>query len=188
LNTKEGKTILGVRVFNIKWKNDLIIASVLIFTAFFVWVASRAVDKSSESTLRGYGGKLSQKLRYTLERMNSDLKNAKLIITLQSDRVSFIDKNERLKEYSYAYNALWCDDYPVVSDVRSFYFEYRDKCGNLLTQNNRNLSSVAMVGYTIRFGENGKEIFSNSKVQISSKTINNSLKIKKYPSVARLSF
>ncbi|MFH1943400.1 MAG: hypothetical protein ABIL68_14965 [bacterium] len=137
--------------------------------ALFLWLGSvRIVDMKKESSIRGYGGTLPDKVVTALARMNRDLENAKAIVYARPDRVCFIDASKTLKEYSFAYAALWCDDTPVISGIQAFHFEYRDDRGNLFARAGKYLPSVETVAYTIRISENDRDVLTNCRVKIPS--------------------
>lgn len=121
----------------------------------------------SDTSIKTYGGKLSDKELRVLEKMNGELHNSKKILYAQPDRILFIDKSEDLKEYSYAYGTLWFNNYPVIGDVRAFHFEYRDEASNFLTLSGKNLSTIETIGYMIRVTLDDKDVLASSRVKIS---------------------
>lgn len=137
-----------------------------LFLALFVWMGNRAVDEADTQSLKGYGGRLSQKVMTALERMNSDLEHAKEIVIAGPRLFLFIDGSEELKEYRFDYETLWCNDFPIISGIRAFHFEYRDDGGNLLTRPDKYLSFVESVAYTIRVSQNKKDVLTNYRAKM----------------------
>jgi len=150
------------------WRHEVVLLGGALFLGLFVWMGSRLLGKTDSTSIQGYGGKLSTKVVTVLERMNEDLRSARGILAAQPGRIRFIDKAQNTKEYSFAYGTLWCNDFPVISDVRAFHFEYRDSDGNLLTRAGENLSAVETVAYTIRVAENETDVLTSSRIRIPS--------------------
>ena len=148
------------------WRHDIVLLGGILILGLFVWMGSRLLDKTDSTPIRGYGGKLSRKVVTVLERMNEDLMNTKGILSAQPGRILFVDENHHPKEYSFAYGTLWCNDFPVISGVRAFHFEYRDGAGNLLTRAEENLSAVETVVYTIRVAVNETDVMASYRAQI----------------------
>ena len=94
----------------------------IIFLVLFGWVWSQAFQASGDSSEKAYGGRIPYRVHQALERMSGDVKNSRRIMSALPDRICFIDGDESVTEYSYAYGTLWRDDFPVVSGVRSFHF------------------------------------------------------------------
>jgi len=153
-------------MFRAKWRYDMTIIGGILLLGVFVWMGSRNPDESGSSSMKGYGGELSHDVVRILQEMNEDLKNSKGIISARPNRIVFIDGNDGLKEYSFAYETLWCNNSPAVSSVRAFHFEYRDGSGNLLNRTEKYLSVVETVGYTIRIRLDDKDVLTSSKVRI----------------------
>lgn len=153
-------------MFRANWRYDMTIIGGILFLGIFVWMGSRNPDESGPLSIKGYGGELSHNVVKILERMNEDLKTSKGIISAKPNRIVIIDGNNDVKEYSFAYETLWCNNSPVVSSVRAFHFEYRDGSGNLLNRTEKYLSVVETVGYTIRIWLDDKDVLTSSKVRI----------------------
>jgi hypothetical protein len=141
--------------------------AVVFVLAFFLWLGSGSVsDRGEDVSIKGYGGALSKKVAMVLARMNRDLENARAIVYARSDRVCFVDASKTLKEYSYAYAALWCDDRPVIFGIQAFHFEYRDDRGNLFARAGKYLPSLETVAYTIRISEDDRDVLTNCRVKV----------------------
>jgi len=162
--------------FRVNWKYDTIIGSGLLFFALFVWMGSRTIDGVAEPQIKGYGGKLPREVTNALEKMNKEFEETRAILFARSDRVLIVDRNRNVKEYSFSYGILWCNDFPIVSGVRAFHFEYRDEKGNLLTRANRNLSAIQRITYIIRVLHGNKEVLTSSSVKLSYSLLDNDIR------------
>ena len=162
----------------VNWKYDTVIGLVLLFFAIFVWMGSRKIGSVVELQINGYGGKLPKETVNILERMNKEFAETRAILFAQPDRIIIVDKNKNIKEYSFAYGTLWCDGFPIVSDIRAFHFEYRDEKRNLLTRANKNLPAIQRVTYIMRIFHDNKEILTGSSVKLSA--LDNSIKTNDY--------
>jgi|GEM_PF-794163 len=152
--------------FQRKWHVDLLCTMGVLFFGLFVWVGFQNVDGQENPSIKGYGGRLPEKTRTVLERMNEEIRNTKGIIDARSERIRFLSKSQDVKEYCFAYGILWYNDIPVISDVQFFRFEYRDEFGNLLTRVQNHLLSVTTIVYTLRMGYGNKEVRVSSRLKI----------------------
>jgi hypothetical protein len=154
-----------------KWQNSAVIVCLVVLIGLPVWIGSRARERHTSTTIRYYGGHAPQKVQHVLERLNNTIKEAKEIISAQSDKLIFIDRDGDIKEYSYIYNTLWNNDYPAIANIGHFYFEYRDGMGSLLTRSRGRLNIIQRVGYSIRLKVNEKQILAYSSIEVSPITM-----------------
>ena len=150
-----------------------IIGSILCF-GFFLWMGNRSPSRSDPSPIKSYGGDLPSRIQASLEGLNEDLNNARHIVTAQREGILFITNQGKEKKYSYAYETLWGNDLPVISSIKAFHFEYRDKRGNLLVRAQKNTVAIKSITYTIRIEIHEKEILINSRVKIPSNRLTQS--------------
>ena len=162
-------------MFKKKWQKNTFMRGEILLLCILVWVGSRTQDRTSTPSLKSYGGPLPANVQLQFGMMNDDLKYIKRIVHAQSDRILFIDQHDRTVEYRYAYQALWCNQTPIVFDVRAFHFEYRNQSGTLLTQTKKVLNSIEIVGYTVHILSEKKDILSSGKVALSSLNKDNQL-------------
>ncbi len=149
-----------------KSKRDLWIMGCFLFLSVFVWMGNKAIHKTSDESLLSIGGSLSSSAQRILRRMNKDIENAQYLLTAEPDRITFLSENEGAKEYSFAYQTLWRNEFPMMGRVRTFHFEYRDARGNLIGRPSENLTSVEVVGYTLCLEKGDQEIFVNYRLNI----------------------
>ncbi len=166
--------------FRVNWKYDTIIGLALLLLALFVWMGSKRIDGVKELEIQGYGGKLPREITNTLEKMNKEFEETRRVLFAQPDRIVIVDKDKNVKEYSFSYKTLWCNDFPVIGGVRAFHFEYRDEKGNLLTRANKNLSAIQRVTYIIRVLHGNKEVLTSSSVKLSGSSLDNNIKGNNY--------
>ena len=131
-------------------------------------MGSRATENTSEYSMRVLGGNLSPKVMRILDQMNEDLEKSRSILTADASMIRFLDRGEDLKEYSFAYGALWLNDFPVISGIRSFHFEYRDGSGNRLMRIENDVSSIETVAYTLHITTHDSDVITSSKIKISA--------------------
>lgn len=175
-------------MFRVPWRRRVVFLFKILFLGLFVWVGSLAVIRPDARSIQGYGGLLPPKTSRSLERMHAALRSAKRIIAAQPNRVRFVDDNETVAEYSFAYGTLWYNDYPVVSDVRAFHFEYRDGMGGLLVRAEEELARVETVGYTIRVASKDREVSASSRVKLPSVCVIAALRSEKQVALANVSW
>lgn len=154
-----------------KWQNSAIVTCLIVLIGLSVWMSSRARERNANTAIWYYGGDAPQKVQHVLECMSNTIENASEIISAQSNKLIFIDSDGNVKEYSYMYNTLWNNDYPVIANIGHFYFEYRDGMGNLLTRSRGRLGTIQKVGYSIRLRANEKQILAYSSIEISPITM-----------------
>lgn len=130
------------------------------------WMAHRPAEAPVQSIYPGYDRRLPPKLVRAMERLDDELSRCHGLIHAGSERVRFIDKDEVVKEYRYAFETLWCNDFPIVSNVQDFQFEYRNGNGSLLTRAARDLSCVDSIAYTIRLTRANRNIYTQSRVSL----------------------
>ncbi len=85
-----------------------------------------------------------------LEKLETDIRKAGSLLAAGPDRLVVWNREGGYSEYLFCENTLWLNGEPVIADIGSFVFEYRDIYGNWLTRPEKCRSSVASVGYLIR--------------------------------------
>lgn len=142
-----------------------LIVSGLLFTG---WMASIAAARNGSNQDRVYGGRMSHKTRILVNRLHEDLKSTDRILCAESDRLRFLDKENETHEFRFLYGALWRDDYPLLTAVKAFHFEFRDGRGNLLNAS-RSPDQIAIIGYVLHLTDQGREVMANLSVRIPAR-------------------
>jgi hypothetical protein len=145
-------------------QHTFIMAGIFVFCAC-VWMSLRALNHPNLTPVQSYGGELPDNVQNVLDRMSTDLMQAHHIITAQSDRLIVASDQQAIQTYSFNFQTIWKNDSPVITGVRAFHFEYRDRKGNLLTRAEKYLSDVETVAYTMRLEVEDKEIMIISRIQ-----------------------
>ena len=146
-------------------QHAFIMAGIFVLCAC-LWMSLRALSHPNPTPVSSYGGKLPDKVQNVLDRMSANLTQAHHIVTAKSDRLIVAVDQQTVQKYSFDFHTIWNNDYPVITGVRAFHFEYRDRRGNLLTRTEKRLSDVETVAYTIRLEVENKEIMIISRIQI----------------------
>ena len=139
----------------------------IFFLCLMGWVWSQAFQVPEGSFAASCGKRISYRVHQAFESMDDDIKHSQQILFASHDRVCFIDDEASVTEYSYAYGTLWRDDFPIVSGIRAFHFEYRTRYGDLLIRSNRRLPDVRVVAYTVRLAIQEEDMMHNSRIRIA---------------------
>lgn len=150
---------------------DIWIIGSMLCVGLFLWMGNRSSSPSDPSPIKSYGGDLPGRIQTPLEGLNEDLNNVCHIVTARPGGILFITDHGKEKQYRYAYETLWVNDLPVISNIKAFHFEYRDKRGNLLIRAQKNPTAIVSVAYTMRIEIREREILINSRVKIPSSRI-----------------
>ena len=150
-----------------KWRNPVVVSIVFLLVGSSIWMNSKARERNENSQIRCYGGDVPDEIRFVLENLNEKLAGSKEIITAQSNRFAFIDREGNIHKYSYAYGTLWSNDCPAVANIENFYFEYRNRMGDRFTGVQGKTGTITRVGYSIRLTWEDREIFVCSTVNLS---------------------
>ena len=127
---------------------------------------SPAISQTDTGRIKGYGGRLPAAAVAVLVQMQQDLESSNRLLEAGSERIVFIDRSGNRRGYCYLYGTLWRDDFPALSDVLAFHFEYRDGQGNTTVFGNGNSHSIESVGYTMRIADGRRHILTGSKVPV----------------------
>lgn len=103
----------------------------------------------------GQNGAFSKETQSLLKEMNQHLETARKIMIARNDQLLFVDDNNVLQEYCFEYGALWHNDYPLIKNLDSFSFEFRDVVGNRMNVTHQ-ISELKSIGYTLGFQSNHK--------------------------------
>ena len=76
--------------------------SIFLLAGLSMWMSGRARERNENSEIRCYGGDAPEGIRLVLEQMNAEMTKSKEIITAQSGRFAFIDREGNIHHYSYA--------------------------------------------------------------------------------------
>ncbi len=153
-----------------KWRNPLVVSIVFLVIGLSVWMSGRARERNENSEIRCYGGDVPDKIRFVLEQLNEKLAESKEIITAQSDRFAFMDREGNIYKYCFEYGTLWSNDCPAVTNIENFYFEYRNRMGDRCTGIQGKTGTITRVGYSIRLTREDREVFVCSSINLSPET------------------
>ena len=150
-----------------KWRQ-----SFLTLGCILLWITVLRVSHSAEQTHDGlreaYGGCLSTKTSHALRTLHEEVRQSRKILEAGPHSIRFLEPNDRIKEYTFMHRALWCNRFPVVSDVESFQFEYRTGSGDRLIRPAHQLNAVEFVCYTIRLSGKNEGIMTNARIPVRS--------------------
>lgn len=147
-------------------RRDLLIMVGFLCIGVFLWMGNKTVYRSSDESIHSIGGSLSATSQRILRRMNQDIVNAQYLISAESDHITFLCDDKGTREYSFAYQTIWRNEFPLMGSVKSFHFEYRDSRGNLISRPTENLESVDVVSYTLCLVHGEKDVFVNYRLNI----------------------
>jgi len=135
----------------------------------FILISSGFV-RSDESVQMGrvryYGGKVSPRVKDMLQVMHADIQNTFVLHMAEPNRLLFENNQGDLFEYSYAYQAIWCNGDPVLMNIDSFHFEYRNKAGHALCQYNSDVMDICTVMFIMQYQKENQNIVANGRVRI----------------------
>ena len=149
----------------LKFEMFILCVSLLFFALY--WTDSKSTGQLKAASIQGCGGRLSQNMHQTLKTLNHDLRNVKRILVAKPHQILFINNENQIEDYSYAYQEIMYNNNAVASNIVDFHFEFRDRGGNLLTRCQRNLPDIVTVGYTIGIQKQKQIIYAYSKVSLS---------------------
>jgi len=148
---------------NFKW---LIIVSLGLSVSFFILLHARQLNSVSHNRLYHAAGR--QGADAVLSQLKGELANIQRIITAKPRQIIFIDKNNTVQTYTFRFNTLWKNGDPVVTNVSSFNFEYRNNTGSLLVSSHKQLSKVASVAYVACYSSGKSSVFTDSRVAFAN--------------------
>ncbi len=141
--------------------------SAVALAAIILWSSGRAGASYREDQLRFYGGEGSPRMIQCLEDMQSEINNVSLLHLAEPERLVFEDQAGQVTEYSFAYNTLWRNDYPIMANIKDFHFEYRDDSGEYsFSQPGNGLSRVRAVRFVMRIKNQEDEILANGRIPV----------------------
>jgi hypothetical protein len=117
-----------------------------------------AAERAGTGAIHCYGGRLSDTDRSALESLNKDLLNAADVVNIEAQGIRILGRSGKTSEYRMFRGTLCLNGEPVLDGIRSFYFEFRDGEGCLLTLRSQNCGYVRSVGYTFRMSTRRSEI------------------------------
>lgn len=148
------------------WKADLSGLIVFLLIGLFLWMGNKNIDSNEICSIKSYGGNLSDETQSILKNISNDLENLVRIIDAHPNHLLIVTANNKIKDYKYAYDTIWCNDKAVILNVKSFHFGYRDVYGNLLTQVSKKIESVETIEYLMRINKGKNEIFTANEVRL----------------------
>jgi hypothetical protein len=155
------------------WRSELVTVFGVALSISLFWMENRAESSSGglfqpaeSSSLKGYGGNLPAEVQSVIQEMAGNLAQAQRIETAQPRCIEITDKTGTRRTYGFDHDAVWRDGNPVIGNVRSFHFEYRDQWGNLLTRSDSDPGSIRSVGLAIRITDHGRDIAASIKVAL----------------------
>lgn len=125
----------------------VICLSVVVFTSGYLKPQLPAV---SDDTLM-CGAKIPPRPAARLDEMNAQLRNARQVCLAGRERLIITGSDRITREYMLKNGVLWSNSDPLVGEVRFFYFEYRDRFGNLILRPARKREEIKSIAYILAF-------------------------------------
>lgn len=134
--------------------------------AIILWTKGRAVNPDYSIHVQQGFSQMSSPVQEVLNEMDQDLKYARLLLITDPDRLVLITLQGQRKEYRYTYQSLWKNEAPVIHNIKSFHFEYRNQNGQLLTRANRYRKEIRRIHYFISLSTPEKTNLTNTRIHI----------------------
>ncbi len=131
-----------------------------------LWMENRTELNAGTSFIGIGASGLPIEVRPALQEITGNLAETGRIETARPRRITIVNKAGTRRTYWFDHETVWRDGDPVIGNVLSFHFEYRDRWGNLLTQGDRDPDSIESVGVAIRIASRGREVAAAVKVEL----------------------
>ena len=137
-----------------------------ILLALCFWTSDHANSQDSHR-LRFYGGEGSGHMVQCLEQLHTEIEHIAVLHLARPDNLVFENKTGEICEYSFAYNTLWRNRHPILSNIQDFHFEYRNLSGEYsLVESTEDRLKIRQVMFVLRFYSDGQEILANDRMEI----------------------
>lgn len=123
--------------------------SLIAFSLCLIWKENRAIDPQAPSVIHWYGKSNSTQTVNGITQLHQDLENIQDVLDMETHRLRIRTRNGEVTEYRFYNTVLWKDLEPLVPDVKTFHFEYRDEKGNLLTCRPQYRNRIHRIEYTL---------------------------------------
>ena len=148
------------------WLSEIVLLLAGVIATFLLNWRSPAMSQTGARRVKGYGGRLPSAAAAALIQMQRDLESSIRLLETGSDRVVFLDRAGNRRMYQYLFETLWRDDFPVLTDVLAFHFEFRDGHGNAALPGSEHMASIESAGYTLRIAHGANQILAHAKVPV----------------------
>ncbi|MFC1569893.1 hypothetical protein ACFL4L_06625 [bacterium] len=139
---------------------------VVLILAVVLFGTGQAGNSPQNKDVYYYGGRVSSRVVEMIQMMHTEIRDASLLRLAEPNRMRFENKQGDLIEYSYAYNALWRNESPVIMNINAFHFEYRNDAGHALGNSNNGLLGIRAVMFVMRLSKEEQNILANGRIQI----------------------
>ncbi|MFO7891989.1 MAG: hypothetical protein R6V04_16805 [bacterium] len=155
------------------WKADISGLIILLIIGFFVWMGNKGIDNNHFDKIN-YSSESTRKNSMLLK-MEKDFESIDRILYATSDHLSIFTTDNEIVNYKYEHEAIWHNGEPLIREVKSFHFEYRDIYGNLLTHFTRNYTSIETIGFIVRKESKKQKTIYTSMVSVPKKMLSYSV-------------
>ena len=139
---------------------------VFILLVFGFWTSDHANSQDSHR-LRFYGGEGSDHMVQCLEQLHTEIEHIAALYLAKPDNLVFENKTGEICEYSFAYNTLWRNQHPILSNIQDFHFEYRNQAGEYsIVESTEERLKIRQIMFVLRFYNDGQEILANDRMEI----------------------
>ncbi|MBN2103876.1 hypothetical protein JW835_07525 [bacterium] len=126
----------------------------------------RAGNSNHKDNVQYYGGEVSSRIVGILNEMYSEIQNASTLHIAEPNHLIFENRQGDVFEYSYAYQAIWHNNKPMIMNIHAFHFEYRDYTGHALSTSHSDLLDIRTVMFVLRLQNEQKNILANGRIHI----------------------
>jgi hypothetical protein len=148
----------------IQIETGLIGAFILLALCF--WTSDHA-NSQERHRLRFYGGEGSDHMVQCLEKLHVEIEHIACLHLARPDNLVFENETGEVCEYSFAYNTLWRNQHPILSNIQDFHFEYRNQSGEYgMVESAEDRLKIRLVMFVLRFYNQDQEILDNDLIEI----------------------
>ena len=120
----------------------------LCLTIFF-WSNGRAFNLTSASQSNRSFCLCVASVDEILSEMNQELKTAEHLLITEPDHLAFLTDDGVRKSYRFVNRSLWKNQMPLIHEISTFHFEYRNRYGQLLSRATRDRDQIYRIQYVM---------------------------------------
>ena len=139
---------------------------IILITATVFFGFGQAGNSAQNRNVCYYGGQISPRSLETLHTLYEEVRDAAAVRLAESDRIQIENPQGELIEYSFAYNALWRNEHPVIMNIDAFHFEYRNDSGYAYRHSENGMLGIHAVMFLMRISQEEQEILANGRIQV----------------------
>jgi hypothetical protein len=141
------------------------LAGMALMLAVIFWSSVHA-DSASRKRIFFLGRPISPHTAEILSAMKLEMREISRLLVAEPGCLMFETKQGDILKYHFDCQALWRNDIPVIPELESFHFEFRDLAGNLMQPDGESFNRIHSIFFMMKLNVKKRPVFTDGRVYL----------------------